>query len=74
MKTIYVLYGKKACKLYDISFEKLHSTKYVKFKVAAYKTNALSKLLNNINNGVYFRLITVEQYGMLLKVIDDKTV
>jgi len=72
MKTIYMLYGKKACELYDISFEKLHSTKHVKFEVAMYKKDDMQKALSKLKKWKHLRQITIVEYGMLLKIIDDE--
>ncbi len=72
MKTFYMLYGKKACKLYDESFEKLHTTKHVKFEIVRHRKDDALEMVNKMNLWGGSRKITAPEYGMLKKILDDK--
>ncbi len=72
MKTIYVLYGKKACELYDESFKKLYTARDIDFDITMYRKDNALEMVNKMNLWGGSRKITAPEYGMLKKTLDDK--
>jgi len=67
MEVVYVLYGKKACELYDQSFEKLFRSKKAHFDIQKYGKNDYNKAMKSKTKlGCVFRKISVVEYGLLL--------
>ncbi len=72
METIYVLYGKKACKLYDASFEKLYRSNNVIFSIKKYAKDTTEMVLFKTKLWGDSRSISIVEYGLLLSKLDDK--
>jgi len=66
MEAVYVLYGKKACRLYDESFEKLFRSKKIDFDVQKYVEDDNIRVLSKTKQWGDSRKIPIVEYGLLL--------
>ena len=70
-QTVYVLYGKEACKRYDESFEKLYRSDTICFDVQKYTEDDTKVVELETKQWGASRKITIVEYGLLLNKLDD---
>ncbi len=66
MEAVYVLYGKKACKLYDESFEKLFRSEKIDFDVHKYTEDNSQAVVLKTKQWGDSRKISIDEYGLLI--------